>query len=668
MKFLFPLFFFLLFGLLSCQTPVGSTLGSEQEVVPEPEPASYQTNSTLSVPGTEFILGVIDKLEADSSYDAPKVVKNATIGSLSDWFHAYSELVYPSFFKDHSLALSRVDDQTHWLVQFIINWGDLVLLFQEGRICNDEEVAFYSTEFNEDGLGATCEDAASIDENSYWALYHQAVALTDWNDPRSQPPLDATAFRLLFKEDSALKSLAESLYHRRYSFSQIFKLVTEDLGYSFHTQSRDGQIQPQSFSESQMQTYLSQIASEVYRVMNHKSYEEFQNYLRKQRFHVPYNPAGGQFLDAVYFPGESTKGCFPYKGGEEALTDCQLQLKRYDLSEDLLTITENPQGDYYLQWDYENGYTDKGYLREWATSRYVRDKRYRILEFDIDAGASMPAYVYNKRYDESLDPLLCGDGLTLPFSNEDWLEHCSDKDFVFVPNAYVMPNPELLSRVLVVVSGITDWQSLNSFQAYAVIKLMLQGIIAFPFDVNQEPPVYALLTGIDQSASEIDLALKNFFDSGVAGYAVYAAGDVAIQNAHVGTQLHKNDKLKKNAKMMCQVQGEGQIWQDECEVKIDLTIVPEPEGIQGGLKFKVQGQVEIVGRYFVKEKINVNELWVYDNGENSDQSGLIGRFAGENGFVMTFSFSENIFPAIYSAESVSGKADLSAFQVVSKDG
>ncbi len=139
----------------------------------------------------------------------------------------------------------------------------------------------------------------------------------------------------------------------------------------------------------------------------------------------------------------------------------------------------------------------------------ARNSLFQPLTFPIVIDDVTTAFGVNPKYDSSLDPMTCSDGTKYSWSTQAFLDLCPEN--TLEDNAYLMPKPEIMSRIFFTLNSVTDWDQLNFDQVYALIKMYIHGLIALPID--KEKTAYAIIQPHAKTAAEFDTALAEFLNT-----------------------------------------------------------------------------------------------------------------------------------------------------------
>ena len=211
--------------------------------------------------GVEFLAASINYLLEN---DAPGYTDDDvddTIDSMVAWLEAVDGLneleVDATASESASVSyVSSASSITKYMAQLIVNWGDLAALTSSGRSCDSASTY---------GSGTQCEDLEDIGLSGYLGLYNNSINLSNKNDPKNTQPLSPEDFKLVLKEDGALAAFYNALLNQRYyTFDDVYDLLINDLGITFFTEDREGNISYDDVpTAEQMKTYLQTVAAEI---------------------------------------------------------------------------------------------------------------------------------------------------------------------------------------------------------------------------------------------------------------------------------------------------------------------------------------------------------------------------------------------------------------------
>jgi len=633
---------------------------------------SVTVDSTTTIIATELLGSALQDgvafLEASMNYllenendEFTDEDRTNAIKTMADWLEAYASIESTEVdTTDSSVsALNKVTSSTRNLAKFIANWGDLAALSKSGRTCSSSTVKSY-------GRSVTCEDLESISMTGYFGVYSTTVNLNDLNDPKNPQPLDATDFRLVFKEGSAMSSLYSAiLYKRTYTFSDIYDLITSDSKYDvpFYTETREGVIEYVTPTEAQMLAYMKKITKNLYQAVHNKGNNGVENHIKAQKYYIGYNPGSGPYVDALHYEytaGGDTSACFPTQPDDANFSNCPYELYRVTLDTDG-TYYENAEGNYFLEWGWN---TDTVYLKEYSTSYYVRDEKNRIYKYTIDTTTSndvqtpsdfTSGYFQNHRYNPANNPLLCDDGTTYAFSNAAFRALCTG-DYSYIENGYHNPKPEMLSRIYTFLNQIQNWDKLNAYQAYAVIKMLMQASASIPVgeDGSETTEDYAVIQNHEESATTSDILLKNFFDGGVVNVEMKGHGNFAVKDGSLGF-AGKKSTLDESGTPHCWITGKGKKKKENCTADSSITINSSGTDVSNGTEYTVSGSFTVTSDTFGTKDIAFTKLLTYKNSRDKKHTARYGRFTAADGSYLDISFSSQITAAVEGDGFVKGK-------------
>jgi hypothetical protein len=655
------------------------TCGDQAAVVPigQTEVALSSTTTTIANQldgvnlnqGTQFVTSAMARLIDDTDNQASDDFKTSVLTSIREWLLA-NDAMNSSINNNSTTSALQVDDSGQLSLKavkikpteaadiatrYVTNWGDAALRLKKNVDCtNGANSSFPQT---------SCEDASIISVDKEWAFYNKKLSATHLNDPKSVPPVDARQFDLYYREGSSLDAIYNAAISQKYyTFEQVYNLLFTDLGVTATSEDSSGTITTLTIPPaSEVKDFFVSQAKNWQQTIQERSHP-LMSYITGQKFHVVYNPSAGPALDGTYELVDTsvvdTSSCFDV----DTLDSCPLVEKRYDLNSDN-TITENTNGDYILEKEYRGtGFTGTFFLRLRETGNLIRDSNYQILTYTLDPDDYGVGFIVNKRHDSALDPVLCSDDTTGAFVAN--AETDCPGGYSLVENAFVYPNPDKLATFLYHFAYIQNFDRMTAIQATALIKMVLQGMVAVPIDEGQTPILHGVIQPHTKTATEVDALLKTFYDNGSSISTAYGAGDFMFEGTSFG--FKSNKKFKDKVTIRGYVRKNGKSVRENIKLTSSLVINPQSVNVSNGIEYPVSGTLTMNSPTYGEVSFSPTKLWVYKNADQPSYSGRTGRFSTTDGnFYLTISVSEKsgtIMSAVENNSTVEGRFSVNGIQ------
>lgn len=441
------------------------------------------------------------------------------------------------------------------LVALLVTMGTPVVIEQLG----DGALLSECTEAAASVFSADVQVAdASVIGLSGCLVYHRLYLTTDLNDPLFVPPNVPDAFRAVATESGLLAALYDSLSgsKKKHGLSAVHDLLKDTLGHTHHSENDEGEITMEDVTladhRAALEAFIAMLQGSAAGTAcgRHKVFVchhppgnpeneqllcvgepalsahlghgdpsglcgsggglgDFQAY----RFHTGYNPSGGWEVDlAGRLSDPWNEACVDSR----PTTACPNAPLRFAF--DGQAVTESAEAPYVLQLEWRYGeFQPYAWVVRHDDSTYYRDELFHRVKVGIDPSQYGVVNYRNLLSDRCLDPMTAGgvygeacyggSGYTdsAPYSNAYF--RTLYPGLVNVDNAYIYPRPELVARLAVLLMTVKNVDQLTTLQAFAVLRLLTEGMVAIPLEAGP----YAIVRDHDLSVAAWDAAVAGAF-------------------------------------------------------------------------------------------------------------------------------------------------------------
>lgn len=518
------------------------------------------------------------------------------------------------------------------IIKLLINSGEPVVIENVGAnktisACTNAAVAGYSA-------SAVAVDASTIGLTGC-LVYHSMDAVTDLNNPLGVSANNIpSAFRTVAKESGVIQQLVNDIQNgRTYTMAQINTYLFTTLGHTVYSQDDEGVETMGSISAANMTGILAAFLNVAGKdTTGVETTITNSTDMRTFKFHEGYNPSGGWEINAAATLQTLPAACVD----SDPTTVCSVSPLKFDF--DGTTLTQNASGSFILEMEYSGGtFLNKGYVINTTTGKPYRNAFYQPVEPIITASNYSAIDYANPLYQVALDPMNNGAGSSAPFSNVDWRARYPLMSNV--ANSYIFPAPEVAARQIAVMQQNTNLTTIPALQAFAITKLMTNGMAAF-----RAGTLYEIFVDHGKTLSNWESLTATWLQSGTPAGSVSTTETFKIQGGNV-TFISNSTCLDQSGASV------------SCNIGSTLRVSQTGTAVTGGTKFAVtSGTITVTSPPLGSGSKTYTPTYLLVAPDN-----LSAQFVGDIKYSFTFTFGSNISTMITAGTKLQTTAALAFY-------